>query len=137
MMKLAVLMAVVVACAGMGVSRAADVGGADPRCADVGAIEAWAKRSYFGGATVEAFAAEGRELVVVNGMPTSGVLTAQLVVLGRAGPAAEYRVLLRTATFREPLMVTRDDDALTVEKSGKTVLSIPFELATLAVHPGP
>jgi len=51
---------------------------------DMAAIEEWAKQGYFGGASVTKYSKDDRELVVVNGTPTSGLLTSQVVVFGRA-----------------------------------------------------
>ena len=101
------------------------------------AIEKWAKQSYFGGAHVEKFSKGGNELVVVSGMPTSGLLTSQLVVLGRGNGKTEYHVILRTAVFMGDVKVRQEKDGLRADAEGKGVLYIPFDLAGLVVHSGP
>jgi hypothetical protein len=116
--------------------RAAGVNTADARFAAVGEIEKWAQHNYFGGAKVEAFAKNGRDLVVVSGMPTSGLLTTQLVVLGRRSAKSEYRVVLRTAVFMGDLKIKPGNDGLTADRDGKAVLYVPFDLATIETHTG-
>ena len=103
---------------------------------DTAAIEKWAKQSYFGGAHVEKFSRGGDELVVVSGMPTSGLLTSQLVVLGRGNGKSAYHVILKTAVFMGDVKVRQEKDGLRADAEGKGVLYIPFDLAGLVVHSG-
>jgi hypothetical protein len=103
---------------------------------DAAAIEKWAKQSYFGGAQVEQFPRLGRELVVVNGMPTSGLLTSQLVVFGRGRGKTEYHVILKTAVLMDHVRVSQDQEGLTAYVAGKAVLRIPFELLSVEVQGG-
>jgi hypothetical protein len=103
---------------------------------DTAAIEKWAKRNYFGGAQLKTYGKDGRELVVVNGMPTSGLLTTQLVVLGRADGNTEYRVILKSAVFMGDVKIRQEVDGLVAEIKGTTVLHVPFDLASLHVHTG-
>jgi hypothetical protein len=103
---------------------------------DIAAIEKWAKQSYFGGAVVTKYSKEDRELVAVNGMPTSGLLTSQVLVLGRAAGNPEYHVILKSAVFVGDLKVRQQKDGLAVDATGKTVFYVPFDLASLVVHTG-
>lgn len=103
---------------------------------DTAAIEKWAKQAYFGGASVTKYAKDGRELVVVNGMPTSGLHTSQVVILCRAAGTSEYHVTLKSAVFMGDVKVRQEKDGLTADVKGKTVFNVPFELASLVVHTG-
>ena len=89
-----------------------------------------------GGASVTKYSKDDRELVVVNGMPTSGLLTSQVVVLGRAARIPEYRVILKSAVFMGDVKVRQEKDGLTADAKGKAVFYVPFELASLVVHTG-
>jgi hypothetical protein len=103
---------------------------------DMAAIEKWAKQSYFGGARVEKFSTLNRELVVVSGMPTSGLLTSQLVILGRGDAKTGYHVILKTAVFVGDVRVSRDEHGVTANVEHRAVLHIPFDLESLVVHTG-
>jgi len=103
---------------------------------DTAAVEKWAKQSYFGGASITKYSKEDRELVVVNGMPTSGLLTSQLVFLGRFGGNPEYHVILKSAVFMDDVKVRQEKDGLAATAKGKTVFYVPFDLASLVVHTG-
>ena len=64
-----------------------------------GDIKAWAAKSFFGGARTSEFSRDGNDLVLVNGMPTSGMITSQLYVYGRAKGEPNYRQLLITSVI--------------------------------------
>jgi hypothetical protein len=132
---LIIAVAVVVAASGLSGEGHADKPRGDV-FRDTTAIEKWAKLSYLGGAAVTKYWKEDRELVVVNGMPTSGLLTAQVVVLGRTTANPEFHVILKSAVFMGDVRVRQERDGLTAEAKGKTVFYVPFELASLVIHTG-
>lgn len=103
---------------------------------DTAAIEKWAKENFFGGASITRHSKDDRELVVVNGMPTSGLLTSQVLVLGRAATNPEYHVILKSAVFMGDVRLHEERDGLVADVKGRAVLYIPFELASLIVHTG-
>jgi hypothetical protein len=133
--RLQVTALAILAVAGMsGQGRAAGARGDSFR--DMAAIEKWAKQSYFGGASVTKYSKDDRELIVVKGMPTSGLPTSQIVVFGRAARIPEYRVILKSAVFMGDVKVRQEKDGLTADAKGKAVFYVPFELASLMVHTG-
>jgi hypothetical protein len=103
---------------------------------DTAGIEKWAKQTYFGGASVKKYSKDGRELVVVSGMPTSGLLTTQLVVLSRAAERSEYQAILKSAVFMGDVKVRQDKDGVTADAEGKTLFYVPFDMASVKVHSG-
>jgi hypothetical protein len=95
---------------------------------DEAAIKAWAAKSFFGGATSQTFSRGGKELIVVDGMPTSGLLTSQFVFFGRSASADAYRVVLRTGVLQGDAKAKEDRGGVVVVANGKTLLLVPFEL---------
>ena len=105
--------------------------------ANAEAVRGWATKSFFGGAHLQAFSRGGKEFLVVNGMPTSGLLTSQLVFFGRSAPTGPYRVVLATGVFRADAKAAEDDRGVVVSANGKILVVVPFDILALAAWPTP
>jgi hypothetical protein len=102
-------------------------------------IKAWAAKSFFGGASTSPFARGSLELVAVVGMPTSGLVTSQLLVFGRATRAENYRLLVSSTVLEAMAKVRGDADGVTFVSGDRTLLIVPFEIALKdrpSGHPG-
>ncbi len=93
-------------------------------------VRAWAAKQYFGGSSVRVYTQGGKELCVVNGTPTSGILTSQIVVFGRAKPEAGYRVLLATGWFQADVKDKEDARGVAFYEREKLLFLIPFDIVT-------
>jgi hypothetical protein len=98
--------------------------------ATVAAVKAWSEKSFFGGTRTELFSNEGSELLVVNGMPTSGLLTSQLIFFGRSAPNHPYRMILGTGVIQGDARATKDGHGISVSVDGRVLLVVPFDFVS-------
>lgn len=72
----------------------------------------------------------GKELCVVNGTATSGILTSQIVVFGRAEPQERFRLLLATAVIRADMKDKEEERGISVYERNKLLFLVPFDIIT-------
>lgn len=102
----------------------------DLNFATVEEVQTWARRGFFGGARTRVYFRDEKELCVVNGTPTSGLLTSQIVVFGRAKPQERFRLLLATAVIRTDMKDKEEERGIGVYERNKLLFLIPFEILT-------
>jgi hypothetical protein len=100
-----------------------------------GDIKAWAEKSFFGGARTYEFSRGGTDLVIVNGMPTSGMVTSHVMVYGRAQGEPTFRPLLTTSVIYARIQAKENALGVVLSVDDKVVLIVPFELATFKSKP--
>ena len=88
------------------------------------AIDAWAKAAFFGGFEKHSFSREGKAVVAVIGMPTSGVATSEIVVL-EAQKNGTYVLLLARRRMFGIVTVKESDDAI-VFSVKSPILIVPW-----------
>jgi hypothetical protein len=102
--------------------------GFDQELATVDEIKAWASKEFFGGSQTQTFSRGGKQLVVVNGQPTSGLLTSQLVIFGRSKPSERYRRVVSTGVLFTDARAKEDERGIVASAYGTISLIVPFAI---------
>jgi hypothetical protein len=96
-------------------------------------IRVWAKKSFFGGADTSVYAQGSRELCVVTGRPTSGLISTRIAIFGRAKTSESYRLVLATGVFYTNVTHKADTETIAFYKRDKRLLVVPFDVVTANV----
>lgn len=93
----------------------------------------WSRKSYFGGFTHKVFNRNESELLVVVGMPTSGILTSQVVVFGRSKSNGLFSILLTTRVIDADVQIKEDARGVIVGCLNSEILVLPFSLTKINI----